>query len=434
MQAFPEAAANAIGLPPGPSWSRDEQTLRWAARPTELLTHCHEEFGAVFTLRFREWGDHVVLCTPDLIRPVLAGDANTFLAGEGNGPLRPLLGDRSLLLLDREEHARERSELMPPFRPRLFGFDASTIDACVESATAAWRDGKLIALTPALLALSRSVILRRVLGSRAEALYPQLVHVVSDLLESAPVAASLPRDPAALDAFGATSRVRIEKLRSTLQSWLIAHRAALCESDGLVAEWLRDDERRLLPEHLGDRVVTLILAGHETTATAVSWTLAETHADAGVLAQLRSRLDDDAYVDAVNQESLRLHPPIPVISRRLACDHELGAWMLPSGVFVTPCIWLVHRDKEVFAEPSRFEPTRFLGKSYRPHEYLPFGGGARRCIGMHFAMSEMRHVLRSLLRRFEFEPVTEGPPATVRRSVTLVPAGGGTMRVRRIPR
>jgi len=182
---------------------------------------------------------------------------------------------------------------------------------------------------------------------------------------------------------------------------------------------------------LGDRVLTLVLAGHETTAAALSWTLAEAHADAEVASELRRHLEDDAYLDAVNQESLRLHPPIPVISRRLAHDFRIGAWTLPSGVFVTPCIWLVHRDPDVFSEPLRFEPTRFLGQSYRPHEYLPFGGGARRCIGMQFALTEMRHVLRSLLRRFVFEPIAKGPLATVRRSVTLVPAGGGAMRVRR---
>src|SRR5687767_5174921 len=223
MQALPGAVASVSGLPPGPSWSRDEQTLRWAARPTQLLSQCHEEFGGVFTLRFRDWGDHVVLCRADLVRPVLAGDPQTFLAGEGNGPLRPLLGDRSLLLLDREAHAGERSELMPPFRPRAIGFDAGAIDACVEAITEAWRDGELIALTPALLALSRSVILRRVLGSRAEALYPELVSIVSSLLESAPAAASLPPEPAVLDVAGAASRARIERLRSTLQSWLTDH-------------------------------------------------------------------------------------------------------------------------------------------------------------------------------------------------------------------
>jgi hypothetical protein len=363
---------------------------------------------------------------------VLAGGPHTFLAGEGNGPLRPLLGDQSLLLLDREVHASERGQLMPAFRPRALGFDAGTIDACVESVTESWRDGELVALTPALLAVSRSVILGRVLGSRAEASYPELVSVVSSLLESAPAAASLPRAAAVVDAAAAASRARIDRLRTTLQCWLSDHRDVLCRDDGLVGEWLRNDQQLLTADHLGDRVVTLLLAGHETTATALSWAIAETHADASVLAELRRNLGQDAYVDAVNQESLRLHPPIPVISRLLAHDVQLGAWTLPAGVFVTPCIWLVHRDPEVFSDPARFDPKRFLGQGYRPHEYLPFGGGARRCIGMHFALNEMRLVLRSLLRRFEFEPITRGPPATVRRSVTLVPAGGGAMRVRRI--
>jgi cytochrome P450 len=433
MDGSTQQIESSSGLPPGPAWPRDEQTLRWAARPAQLLTHCQQTFGSVFTLRFRDWGDHVVLCRAGLVRPVLAGDPRTFLAGEGNGPLRPLLGDRSLLLLDGDEHAAERSGLLPAFRPRSLGFSAKKIDAYVEAVTASWRDGEQVPLTQALLDISRRVILGRVLGSAAEALDTELGRVISSLLEAAPVAASLPRDPAALDAAGMVSRARIEALRGSLRRWLADQRARLSRDDGLVAEWLRDEQPEPTLEHLGDRVLTLILAGHETTATALSWTLAEAHADASTASELRRRLHDDAYLDAVNQESLRLHPPIPVISRRLACAVKLGGWTLPSGVFVTPCVWLVHRDADVFPEPERFDPKRFLeGKTYRPHEYLPFGGGARRCIGMHFAMSEMRHVLRSLLDRFELEPITQGPPATVRRSVTLAPAAGGAMRVRRV--
>jgi cytochrome P450 len=403
-----------------------------------------DRYGDVFTVRFRDFGTHVVVADPESIRRVFAADPRTALAGTGNAILRPILGVTSLLLLDGAEHARVRRALMPPFYAQRMHAHALDMRDIARAQIGHWRDGEEIAILGATFDLSLAVIVRVVLGGHPHA--PTVAHRMATLMQLANTGGAFLEDANA-------ARVRFDRAAQELEESLDglirdarAGAGANSQRDSVLAILVatRDGEGEPLSTALlRDQLLTLLIAGHETTATAIAWALHLVHADAEALPRLRAELDSVGpsadvsawtslpYLDAVCQETLRLRPVVPVVSRFLLAPLEIGAGhVAPAGVYVTPSSYLAHRRAEVFVEPDAFRPERFFTGSFTGQQYLPFGGGARRCLGWAFALQEMKIALATMLTHFDFTPFPQ-PVRTVRRSVTVGPSASLSMRVRR---
>jgi len=436
--AFPQTAyRDAEALPPGPGAPAAEITFRWLARPTALLEECATSFGPTFTLRFARFGTHVVVSEPADGREVFAADRDTLSAGSGNQLLAPILGRQSLLLLDGEPHARERARLLPAFRSeRIERLAALAADATLRH-TATWTDDTVVALQDTALAISKEVILRLIVGADGDALAP-LVH---DLMTIVATNATLDA-PDDQSEVARRFRAAHAALHAALQRLLDDRRQR--PRDGADVLALLAALPDVDDDAIRDELVTLVLAGHETTAATLCWALVLLAEHPAALVALEDELAEHAAapdaelaglprLQATCFETLRLRPVVPVMSREVLKPFAVGERMLPPGVFVTPAAYLTHRRAASFPEPLAFRPERFLQERFPSHEYYPFGGGARRCLGMGMALTELQVVLGTLVRRVRLTPATAAPIRPVRRAVTLVPSGGCRMRVARRP-
>jgi cytochrome P450 family 110 len=435
------ALRDAEALPPGPDATPDEITLWWLARPYALLDECAATFGDTFTLRFARFGTHVVVSHPDDVRSVFAAERDVLSAGRGNALLEPVLGRRSLLLLDGAAHAHERARLLSAFRPeRLARVGALAADA-VARHTAAWRDGAVVSLQRTALDVSQDVILCLLLGADAEA-RATLGRLLHDLM--AVVAANaIPHDPDDPSPLARRFRAARHAVHVALQE-LVAHRRRHPTAGAGDVLGLLTAAPDLADAEIRDELLTLVLAGHETTAGALCWAVTLLHDAPAARARLDAELDahrdlPDAwlaglpYLQAVCLETLRLRPVVPVVSRAVLQPLTLRHRVLPAGVFVTPAVHLAHRRTPPFTEPAAFRPERFLAQRFGRHEYFPFGGGARRCLGMGLALVELQVVLGALARRFQLVPAGRRDIRPIRRAVTVVPSGACRVRVRARP-
>ncbi len=443
---------------PGPTQSRIEQSHAWLTRPWELMRECAAEFGDVFVLRMEGWQPFALFSRPDVIRDIFAADPALFLAGEGNAIMRPFLGEHSLFVLDGEAHRRERKRLHPLVRDTWSPELAATIASSTAAMAASWLQGQASGRRPEgppvafrlqepLLELSLTVIFQAILGEGADPMRVALRAAITDLLKLTHTSAALHRPtPPALGRWDpglelARIRARIDALFAVE---LRRRRELGAPGDGLLGQLMAapaDDA--LSDEELRDEVVTLIVAGHETTATAMAWSLIRVHDSPLVAERLRAELDalgadpgPDAivacpYLHAVVLETLRMSPVIPSVSRSLAEPMVFGGFAFDAGVRISPCIYLTHHREDLYPEPDVFRPERFLERRFSPWEFLPFGGGARRCIGMGLALYEMKLVLATLMREFDFRCAHRAPLRGVRRSVTVGPSEGGRVTVAR---
>lgn len=433
-------------LPPGPSVEAAWQTLRWLSKPYALLDECSAQFGDAFTLDLGSHGRFAMFSTPDAIRTIFTADPAIAHAGKGHAVLMPVLGPRSLLLLDEQRHARERRLLMPSFHAKRVDAFGPLIQQEAKIALAHLSAGQDVVLHDLMQEVSLSVILRAVFGLQ-EARTVDLAREIRAWLNDARLNMGLVRqlrDEADSQAFRALQR-RLERIDQLLYEE-IAERRALAgpERNDVMSVLLGaqyEDGTALDDRALRDELVTLLMTGYETSATALAWALCWIHADTGVARRLRDELaqlgpdpspralaDDAPYLRAVCHETLRIHPILPIVARQLQAPLSVSDYRIPEGVNVTACVYLAHRRPEVFPEPDCFRPERFLSREYSPYEYFPFGGGPRRCLGMTLALLEMKIVLGTILTSLELEP--QGPPVRpVRRSVTIAPSGGARMRV-----
>jgi cytochrome P450 family 135 len=386
----------------------------------------------------------VITDDPAVIKDVFTGDPDKLLAGVGNAVLRPLLGARSVLTLDGAEHMRQRKLLLPPFhgeRMRLYG---EVVAEAAERQIERWPVGTQFPAQPSMQAITLEVIVRAVLG-------------VSDPPRMERIAAPLRR---LLDSMTAPRRLFLLQVGSSkrngpLSPWRRFRETLLWPADEVVNAEIRarrqagddaerddilslllaardEDSQGLTDAELRDELMTLLVAGHETTATALSWTLERLVRHPGVLArlteQLRAGAGDD-YLDAVIKETLRLRPVVPAVARYLAEPAQLGGLSLPAGVHITPSIYLTHRNPAVYEDPEAFRPERFLERPAGTYEWIPFGGGTRRCLGASFALFEMKIVLSTILRRVDLAVTTEAAEPITRRAITFNPGRSGRIQV-----
>jgi len=430
------------GLPPGPPLSPAETTFRWLAQPYAFLDECAARYGDRFRLQFTRFGTHVIVSHPDDVRAVFAGERDSLLAGRGNSLLEPVLGSHSLLLVDGERHLEQRAMLQPAFTLDRVNASVATVAAAVRRWSDPWVEGTTIGLQRHALEISKEVILKLVLGLEDDELprYSNLIHRMMSLVGTNATFGNEEDEGPLQRRFHAIR----DEMGSALQEQIERRRATAADGTAMLALLLRQRDTMGKPlgdDALRDQLLTMILAGHETTASTITWALLCLHENPAALTALSQELEAQDTADnptgllrlprlqATCLETLRVRPVIPVISRLLARPLPLRDCTLPAGVFVTPSPYLAHHREESFPDPTRFEPSRFLDRRYPPHVFFPFGGGARRCIGMSFALMEVQVVVGMLLQRFRFRGC--GPVRPVRRAVTIVASGGGKMQIER---
>jgi cytochrome P450 len=420
------------GLPPGPAAPRLAQMAEWIGRPVSFATRHRDRYGEAFTARI-EPHPWVMLGDPDDVRTVFTAGPQRTNAGEANAVLRPTLGSHSLLLLDGEEHLRQRKLMLPAFHGERIDGYREIMRAATERVIASWPSGEAFALRPHAQAITLEVIVRAVFGVQDAAAMARLRAPLKRLLDWA-------GEPAALfmlAVLGPDNRIVRRLLADrylgpvdrALYALIAERRAApdLAERDDVLSTLLlaRDEDGEPMTDlELRDELLTLLVAGHETTATSLAWAVERLLRHPGGLARLAG---DPEYTDAVVKEILRLRPVVAIVLRRLLEPLEIAGHELPAGATVAPCILLIHRREDVYPEPEAFRPERFLGHAPGTYTWIPFGGGVRRCLGAAFAQVEMQVVLQTLAQDARLEPVGEGE-AVRRRGVTLVPARGAQVR------
>jgi cytochrome P450 len=423
-------------LPPGPAGGPALQTVRWLVRPIAFLEACRRRHGDAFSVRFLGFQTPMVMISgPEAIRALYSESGHGLPPGRTLS-LRPIMGPRSVLLLEGAEHLSRRRVMLPAFHgDRMRAYEA-TVREAAEREIARWPTDRPFAVHPSMQAVTLEVILRAVFGvadaQRRERLREQLV----DLLGST-ASAGLQFSVLLSRRLGTRDPlVRLQELMAQIDEILlveIADRRAQAEGTAarddicsLLVAARFEDGGRMEDREIRDQLLTLLLAGHETTATALAWTLDLLTRHPDVLARLRAELDtgDETYLRAVIAESLRLRPVIPLAGRRLASDLRADGLVLPAGTDVTPAIWLTHTRPEAYPEPYAFRPERFLGNAPSTYAWIPFGGGVRRCLGAAFAEMEMRVVLTEILRHRAPLPAARRAERVARRNVTFSPRHG----------
>ena len=391
---------------------------RLVQRPIESLTGWRERYGDVFTVPLIVFGIGVYVCDPDAIREMLTGDQSDLHAGEANEPLSPVLGDKSVLILDGREHMRQRKLLLPPFQGSAVQNFREVIREVAEAEVDGWREGESFvdarADAGADLRGDRPRRLRRhrARADRAPAQRPGLGDRHADDLRSAERPAPRPR---ALQSMGPVPAPAEGRRRAPLRGDRPPPLEADLEERTDVLSLLlraRDEEGEPMTDiELRDELMTMLLAGHETTATGLAFAFDLLPRTPDVLARLRDELegDDDAYLDAVVTETLRLRPVIDAAERTLTKPRTIGGWDLPAGIRVYPAIAVVHLREDLYPQPDEFRPERFVDEEAPSYAWLPFGGGIRRCIGAALAQAEMAEVIRTVVSRVELEPTRPEP-------------------------
>ena len=461
-------------LPPGPRLPGPAQAVLWGLRYPQFTDACHERFGSTFTVKTGTMSRSVVTSDRDAVGRLFTGDP--LSKHHGNDVLRPLIGIRSVLLLDPGEHLVRRKLLLPPFHgARVRGY-AALMQRLMDAEIDRWQAGDSVAVLPVAQNVTIQVILEAVLGVADVSMRRRFRQIVDNILfyplgafrlrataslgaritapprarEVAAFAASLPT-PAVTTYFPelkSRSRWNVgtwrwwkhcDQLFALLDEQIAATRAdpGLAERTDVLATLVQGrnaDGNGLSSDDLRDDLVALIAAGHETTAAAIAWgaVLLAHNPSAHARATRAAREADQEYLGALVKEVLRIRPPLPVAAVRVLDDpFTIGPHTVPAGTPIIVDAWGVHHDAENYAKPERFEPQRFLADAPSPYTWLPFGGGAHRCLGAALAELEIKVALTALLNRAAIAPADAELPPPARRGLTIVPHAGGRITVGR---
>jgi len=411
------------------------QTAIWMRKAQWLMDTCQARFGDMFTLKIANEGTWVITSDPDTIKQVFTGDPSKLHAGEANRILLPVLGPNSVLLLDDERHLSQRKLLLPPFHGERMQRYGELMGSIAAEEIERWPLGEPYPLRPRMQAVTLEIILRAVFGVDEG---PRMEHLRDELRRLLDLATS-PLHGTLLTVLGPRRVMRLprsrrerERLDRPIYEEIARRRRAtdLAEREDIMSLLLQathEDGTPMSDEELRDELVTLLVAGHETTANALAWAAERLCRHPEKLQRLSDEVaaGDGAYLDAVVQETLRLRPVISIVLRKLVEPMQIGGRVLPAGVSIVPSIHLVHRRADVYPRPDEFLPERFLesegGKAPGTYTWIPFGGGIRRCLGAAFAQFEMEVVLRELVSRRSLAPVRPRSERVYRRAITETP-------------
>ncbi|MCV7412466.1 cytochrome P450 [Mycobacterium florentinum] len=431
-------------MPPGPPLPRSVQTVLMLRYWPRFVAACRRRYGSIFTLRIASIGELVYLDDPADIKTVFAGDPTIYHAGEANSLLSGFVGESSVLVIDEDLHRDRRRLMMAPFQRDAVARQAAVISEIAAANIAGWPVGTEFPVAPKMSEITLEVILRTVVGATDPDRLAALRTVLPRLLNLGSWATLAIANPE-LQRRRPWRYVRrhIAEADRLLYAEIADRRADpdLANRTDVLAMLVRasyDDGRTMTDSELRDQLMTLLSAGHDTTATALSWTLERlsrhpAQLDKAVRAAEASAAGDpagDEYLDAIAKEILRIRPVVFDVGRVLTQPVELAGYRLPAGVMVAPGIGLVHASPRQYPHPERFDPDRMLGATLSPTTWLPFGGGNRRCLGATFAMTEMRVVLREILRRVELKTTAAHGERQRVKHVILVPHRGARICVR----
>lgn len=446
-----DCATTSDQLPPRVELDSTRQTLAWQAQPLKLLRECAQRHGDAFTLDFGSHGLYAVFSSPAAVKDIFSASNQVLYAGRGNRILKPLLGPQSLLLLEERRHLRERRLLLPGFHAEAIeGYSGliqcAALEVMAEAEANGHTRGEEVGVHGLMQTIALRVILQAVFGMQHGPRFEELSGQVQSVLNDSKLTLGL------LDRLQAdiesptwqTFRRRLKRVDEILLEEVARRRgrdAVRSDLLGILLGATYDDGTALEDLALRDELMTLIVTGYETTATALAWALCWLAREPSVLERLIAELAplgrrpapvslvQAKYLRAVCQETLRICPIIPVVAREVQAPIAIQDYFLPAGVTVAAAIYLAHHRPDSFPEPEEFRPERFLQRPPSPFEFIPFGGGVRRCIGMTLALSEMQIVLGSVLARYELARI-DVEPRPVRRFITLAPDGGAKLRLR----
>jgi cytochrome P450 len=433
-------AAQTSALPPGPG---PIATFGFLRNPYRFLNRCAREFGDWFTVRVPGVAPFVFTSDPAAVHEVFQGDAAVLHAGKANSPLGAFMGERSVLFLDGDEHLHDRRTILPAFQGERMRAYAPMMRSIARAAIARWPTDVRFPVYPEMRAISFDVIMRTAFGLDESAAAGRLKDLIARLfaLYSGRLASVFQLPAFRLDLGAWSPWGRVVRLNREMEAALyaeFARRRASAEGnrEDILSMLLAasDEKGALLSEQvLRDEMMTILLAGHETTAASLAWAIYRLGQHPEVARAARDEVEhlpEDAdpasmrYLDAVLSESMRLSPVVPNIGRALQDDLTIAGHKLPRGVVLAPCIYLLHRRAELWPDPEKFDPARFVDSRPMPYAFIPFGGGTRRCLGAAFATCQMKIVLSELLRRFEVAPANGYEPRPTRVSIAIGPSEG----------
>ncbi len=437
-------------LPDGPRTPSLLQTIQLIAQPTQFLESCRERYGDPFTVRALGLNSPPVVffSDPQAIQEIFMLPSSKLDFRKATHVFEPLMGEQSIVLQEGRSHQRQRQLMVPPFhgdRMRSYG---QLICEITQQAMAEWTTGSSFSIHKVMPEITLRIILRVVFGLNPGLRYQQLEKRLTSLLEdiTTPLYSSLFFFPPLQQDFGAWSPWgAFVRRRAAIDALIYAEiterrlQADTSRTDilSLLLSARDVDGQPMSDVELRDQLVSLLLLGYETTAAVLAWAFYWIHSSPAVLQNLQSELDSLGseaepeaiaklpYLTAVCSETLRINPIALICTPRRTLEPlQLAGYHFDVGTILIPCIYLAHRRSEVFPDPTRFNPERFLKQKFSPYEYLPFGGGDRGCIGMAFSMFELKLVLATILSGLQLDLTDQRPVRPIRRGITIVPSGG----------
>ena len=434
-------------LPPGPSAPALVQGLAMWTRPLASLERARARYGKRFTVRFPFTPPFVILTEPDQIKEIYTAPPDVLHPGEGARVLEPLVGRKSVILLDGDAHMEQRKLILPAFHGERMERLIGLVTRVTQEEVRGW-GGDEIPLHPRLGALTLEIILRAVFGldpgPRLEALRESLTELLAygesplTIIPGPEDRDRLEQQLRWLNRAGPlkgflTTRDQVDRL---IFEQIEERRGEDADRDDVLAMLLaarHEDGSPMTDQELRDELMTLLVAGHETTASALAWAFERLSREPAILARLTGEVrdaDEEEYLLATIQETLRRRPVLPNTAPRMVKQPvTVGGWDYPVGVALVANAYLLHHDPDVYPDPYAFRPQRFLDEKPGTYTWIPFGGGRRRCIGMSFAMLEMKIVIRELLRTYELQASGDGPEVARRRNISIRPARGSQVRL-----
>ena len=418
-------------LPPGPRLPSILQTVGWWSRPLAFHEGNRRRFGKRYTVRLFGTPPFVMHADPDHIREIFTAPPDVLRPGEGAKILEPLVGTYSVILLDEAAHLGQRKLMLPAFHGEKMQLLSDLVAEVTERELARWPTGSPAPFHARLQGLTLEVILRAVFGldpgPRLDDLRARLTEILDFATEPATMVPALQHELGGHSRWAKFVALR-ERVDELVYAMIEHRRSSGADGDDVLAMLLaarHEDGSEMTAQELRDELMTLLVAGHETTASSLAFGFSLLARNPRVVEELRR--EDDDYLLATIHEVLRARPVLPNAAPRLVKQPiEVGGWTYEPGVCLVANSYLVHHDPEIYPEPYTFRPERFLGDGPGTYTWIPFGGGRRRCLGASFAILEMKTVLRAVVRRFDLEPGTAGPELTRRRSITISPGLSAT--------
>jgi cytochrome P450 len=417
-------------LPPGPRMPSTLQAVAWARRPLPFLERCQKHFGDIFTITVRHSGTWVILSDPRDVKMVFTADHAVLGVGVANSILGPLLGPRSVMLLEEPEHVRRRKLMLPPFHgERMKGY-SEMMASVTRRAAATWPVGEPFELWPQMQEITLEAIVRVVFG-------PVETHSLRELRASLRKLTNWMNDPRRLNLLAAAGPSRFAGNNDYRQMMGPVEQAVLEQvrrrqqdpayTDGtdiaaMLGEARYEDGAPMSEQDLRDELVTLLTDG--PTSSLLSWAFERILRHPDKYARLRAELDggeDDAYLDAVVKETLRLCPAAPIVVRKLLEPMDLGGYAIPTGTTVAPCVHLVHRRADIYPQPLSYRPERFLEQPAGTYTWIPFGGGVRRCLAASYAQLLMKQVIRTIVAERDLRPAEPRSERALKSAIAFVP-------------